>query len=71
MATLILLTDKFFDAMNVRSHSEAAKKRKPFCEPYTSGDDDRFQVNLVYHQLNNLSSRCASLNFTSKLIQIS
>ena len=38
--------DSFFDCMNVRSLHEGGGgiKRKPNLKPYTSPDDDRFEV---------------------------
>ena len=44
LAKFILLADQFFDMMNVRSKSEAGRKRKPACEPFRSPNDSRFKV---------------------------
>ncbi|XP_077866435.1 uncharacterized protein LOC144354656 [Saccoglossus kowalevskii] len=35
--------DKFFDCLNVRSFTEAVKKRKPNLKPYSSPDDPRLK----------------------------
>lgn len=36
--------DNFFDCLNVRSHLEGVKKRKPWREAYTHSWDERFKV---------------------------
>ena len=48
LAKVILLMDKFFDAMNVSCHGAAQCKLKPFLLPYTSTDDHRFHVNTFH-----------------------
>ena len=42
-AEFCLIMDKFFDCFNVRNTKECVYKRKPFLQPYTSPDDERFQ----------------------------
>ena len=42
-AKFFLHMDRFFDCMNVRSTTEADKKRKPDLAPYRSVDDGRFR----------------------------
>jgi hypothetical protein len=41
-ANLILMMDKLFDCLNVRSKDKGKQSRKPFLNPYTSVDDERF-----------------------------
>ena len=43
-AKFLLFMDKFFDCANVRHKLEANQKVKPFCQPYTTIDDERFEV---------------------------
>ena len=43
-ARLILLMDRMFDCLNVRSKTEGIRRRKPDLLPYTSVDDPRFHV---------------------------
>lgn len=47
LAKFILLMDKFFDIMNVRSKGEAGRKLKEFCLPISSKDDGRFKVIMI------------------------
>ena len=41
---LILLMDRFFDCLNVRSAVEGVRRRKPDLLPYRDVNDPRFQV---------------------------
>ncbi|XP_014677400.1 PREDICTED: uncharacterized protein LOC106817251 [Priapulus caudatus] len=41
-AKFVLLMDRFFDCLNVRSHNEAERKRKPDLLPFRNADDARF-----------------------------
>ena len=43
----VLMIDKFFDCLNVRNKFEGKHKMKPFCEPYTSLEDERFNVSFI------------------------
>lgn len=43
----ILMFDKFFDVLNVRSFVEGIKSRKPFLNPYRHGDDKRIDVSTI------------------------
>lgn len=43
-AKFVLMFDKFFDCLNVTNFTNAARKRKPFLEPYTSAEDVRLKV---------------------------
>ena len=43
-AGFILLMDRFFDCLNVRSDVEGQRRRKPDMLPYTDVNDARFQV---------------------------
>ena len=43
-ANFILMVDKFFDCTNVRHRNESSQKLKPFCTPYTTVNDERFEV---------------------------
>ena len=46
--------DSFFDCLNVRSHEEGVKKRKPWREAYFHSWDERFKVakiHCMYHIL--------------------
>ena len=45
----IRMIDRAFDCMNVRSKYEGAKKRKPDLLPYTSLNDPRFKVCVIYN----------------------
>ena len=36
--------DKFFDSLNVRNFTDGKRARKPFQDPYRSGNDFRLQV---------------------------
>ncbi len=40
--------DRFFDCLNVRSKSEGTKKRKPDLRPYTSPEDERLKVIILF-----------------------
>lgn len=40
----VKMFDTFFDCLNVRHPTEHKQKRKPNLRPYTSKDDDRFNV---------------------------
>ena len=40
----IVMMDRFFDCLNVRSMHECTLKRKPDLQPYFSPDDTRFDV---------------------------
>lgn len=42
----IRLIDKFFDCLNVRSHLEGFKKRKPSRLAYVHSSDERFKVDI-------------------------
>jgi len=58
LAKFILLCDKFFDCLNVRSFKEHEAKKKPELAPYTSVEDERFAVCkvlclLLFIDLNN------------------
>lgn len=47
-ARFVLIFDKFFDILNVRSFKEGARKRKKFMHPYRSINDERLEVS---HQI--------------------
>ena len=47
-ARFIGYVDKFFDCLNVKHLSDADRTRKPFRKPYTSENDERFQVKLFF-----------------------
>lgn len=51
----VLMFDKFFDCMNVRSLKEWAFKRKDNLKPYCSPTDDRLQVLCSVHVSDNTS----------------
>lgn len=38
--------DKFFDSLNVSSYTAGKLHRKPFQQPYRSGDDFRLSVSI-------------------------
>ena len=40
----IVMMDRFFDCLNVRSMHECTLKRKPDLQPYFSPDDTRFDI---------------------------
>ena len=42
----VKMFDKLFDCLNVRHPTEHIHKRKPFLRPYTSKEDDRFDVRM-------------------------
>jgi hypothetical protein len=43
-ARFIMLMDRMFDCMNVRSETEGIRRRKPDLLPYRDENDPRFQV---------------------------
>lgn len=45
-AKFILLVDKFFDCLNVKSISESYKHLKLYRKPFRSGDDFRLKVQI-------------------------
>ena len=47
-AKLCKMVDGFFDCLNVRSTKEHKVKRKPFVAPYTSADDGRYSMLLLF-----------------------
>ena len=49
----ILMFDHFFDCLNVRCLSEWKVKRKPDLKPYTSVDDPRLEVRIIYNVIKN------------------
>lgn len=40
----VLMMDRFFDCLNVRSLNQWKEKRKPDLKPYVSTDDQRLKV---------------------------
>ena len=44
----IMMFDKWFDCLNVRSLHLLIHKRKPDLKPYTSVDDPRFHVSVSF-----------------------
>ena len=40
----VVMVDRFFDCLNVRSLNQWKEKRKPDLKPYTSADDPRLKV---------------------------
>lgn len=52
----ILMFDKFFDVLNVRSFVEGIKSRKPFLNPYRHGDDKRIDVSTIPIANKNITS---------------
>lgn len=59
----VAMVDRFFDCLNVRSKTEWALKRKPDLKPYSTSDDDRFDVSIVvysYTRLINCVNVCYS-----------
>lgn len=47
-AKFIIMFDKFFDVLNVRSFTEGTRSRKPFLHPYRHGNDQRLDVSYNY-----------------------
>jgi hypothetical protein len=50
---LILLMDRFFDCLNVRSQFEGVRRRKPDLLPYSDVNDPRFEVIITDKPHNN------------------
>lgn len=46
-AKFLLMMDKFFDTVNVKSYSGGTHARKPFQLPFTSATDKRLKVSLI------------------------
>ena len=52
----IVIMDRFFDCLNVRSMHECTQKRKPDLQPYFSPDDTRFDVSWYLYCPTSISS---------------
>ena len=51
-ANFVVMVDKFFDCLNVRSKDEHFHQRKPSKAPYTDAEDARFVVSKWIHIIN-------------------
>ncbi|XP_074645847.1 uncharacterized protein LOC141902104 [Tubulanus polymorphus] len=47
LSEFIVMSDRFFDCLDVRSFNEHINKRKPDLAPYRRLDDERFQVRQI------------------------
>ena len=48
-ATFVKMFDEWFDAVNVCNFSDGQYQRKPFKNPYRSGEDFRLEVYNLYN----------------------
>lgn len=60
-AKFILMFDKFFNALNVSNFTNGKHHRKPFKDPYRSGDDFRLAVSAVMLTLFHVNTSLCSL----------